>query len=77
MSTIKDGGPAFPCLERGGNGLDLTHAGMTLRDHFAGLALQGLLSSQQHTEDFSHKCRSEFAYAQADAMLAAREKGGS
>lgn len=51
--------------------------GMSLRDYFAAKAMQGLLSIKQHTEDFSHKFRAEFAYAQADAMLAAREKGGA
>lgn len=45
---------------------------MTLRDHFAGLAMQGLLAAQ-----LSHKSSSngmaEVAYVMADAMLAARE----
>lgn len=75
MSTIKDGGPVFPCLERGGNGLDLTHAGMTLRDYFAAKAMQGLLSDTQvkaAPDEFA-----ENAYRMADAMLAAREKGGA
>lgn len=45
---------------------------MTLRDHFAGLAMQGLLAAQ-----LAHKSSSdsaaEVAYVIADAMLAARE----
>lgn len=47
--------------------------GISLRDHFAGLAMQGLLSS-----DVSAKWGEDdialIAYGQADAMLAEREK---
>lgn len=36
MSRSKDdSGQAFPCLERGGSGLDLTDGGMTLRQYAA------------------------------------------
>lgn len=35
MSNMNDGGQAFPCLERGGSGLDLTDGGMTLRQYAA------------------------------------------
>ena len=38
MRNTNTGGQAFPCLERGGNGLDLTDGGMTLRDYFAAKA---------------------------------------
>ena len=45
---------------------------MTMRDYYAGLALQGLLAAQ-----LAHKSSSdsaaEVAYVIADAMLAARE----
>lgn len=102
MSTIKDGGPAFPMQDQQAIhawaqakieilGLETTAerdaayiqaraeaiGGMSLRDYFAGEALKGILSSQQHTEEFSHTYRAELAYGQADAMLAARQKGGA
>ncbi len=35
MSAVNDGGPAFPILERGGQGLELSCVGMSLRDYFA------------------------------------------
>ena len=50
-----------------------TH-GLTLRDYFAAMAMQGMRASEWHVNtsdvDISHK-----AYAQADAMLAERGKG--
>jgi hypothetical protein len=51
------------------------HHGMTLRDHFAGLAMQGLLAADKDTlwneDDIAF-----LAYGQADAMLERREKNG-
>jgi hypothetical protein len=44
--------------------------GLTLRDHFAGIALQGMLASGSYSpkQDLS-----EIAYDQADKMLARRK----
>lgn len=76
---INDGGPAFPNLgfsTPDGNG-------MTLRDWFAGQALEGDMASQSTgigeftslTSDKQLKERAAFFFRFADAMLAAR-KGG-
>lgn len=54
----KDGGPAFP--RQFGEG-------MTLRDWFAGMALCGDYDRRDPKSD------AEWAYKQADAMLAARD----
>ena len=66
---------AFPVLERGGSGLELTDPGTTLRDYFAAQAIGPLL---QQTETYPPKSWyleiAVDAYAMADAMLAAREK---
>lgn len=35
MTTPNNDSAAFPCLERGGSGLELTDAGMTLRQYAA------------------------------------------
>lgn len=43
--------------------------GMTLRDYFAAAALPFYISSKPHL----HSLNAEMAYAQADAMLKARE----
>jgi hypothetical protein len=80
MSTqIKDGGPAFPVS------YDLS--GMTLRDWFAGQAeipwdaVLGTLSikhpdrDKKFTLEEVSKFRAEAKYREADAMMAAREKG--
>ena len=86
MSAINDGGPAFatpgmpayssegiPLNPWAGHGWAVDpQPGMTLRDWFAGMALQGMLSSdycQGGPEDFA-----PFAYRHADAMLAARDR---
>lgn len=66
---------AFPVLERGGSGLELTDPGMTLRDYFAARAIGPLL---QQIEIYTHEGWrlgiAIDAYAMADAMLAARER---
>jgi hypothetical protein len=77
MSEKNTGGPAFPTLERSyedrcsENTIHVTEGGMTLRDWFAGKALEGLLAGRgaAHT----HESRAVDAYAYADAMLKARE----
>ena len=52
--------------------------GMSIRDHFAGLAMQGLMTAYWETFDSyenSHelvKCQVETAYEYADAMLKQR-----
>ena len=45
------------------------HHGMTLRDHFAGLAMQGMVSTSNNMNNIA-----KTAYMMADAMLAEREK---
>ena len=77
----KTGGPAFPChgVEYTMNGQQLrtegTWPGMSLRDWFAGMALQGILTCEQvhvTTNQSSNEELSSCAYELADAMLAAR-----
>ncbi|NMU88378.1 hypothetical protein HGQ98_00555 [Achromobacter ruhlandii] len=75
MSTINDGGPAFPALYEGSTRPDAM--GMTLRDYFAAKAMHGWLSS--YGPDDKHPVAAgdadsvaQRAYAMADAMLAAR-----
>lgn len=72
---INTGGPAFPMVHGTANG-DGTYSenqvtgGMSLRDWFAGKAMQGLLaSSVKGSEDQF----AEYSYKVADAMLRARE----
>ena len=74
MSTINDGGPAFPCESYGHrNGKETTvpAQGMTLRDYFAGQVLVGALADP--TCQPSPIELAKMAYRGADAMLAARE----
>lgn len=69
------GGPAFPVDADGRN----YHPGQTLRDYFAGKALQGILSSganlnmgPSHTEEMEDVAKT--IYLMADAMLKVRGK---
>jgi len=72
MSTINDGGPAFP--KHGYVGRD----GMTLRDWFATHATEEDIWAIQNPPsrasiDYREITRYEARYLHADAMLAARE----
>lgn len=77
----KDGGPAFPYVL---NGMDQPHdPGMTLRDWFAGQAINGLVSRsdtstliygkslERHEATMKLAC---VAYTIADAMIAERDQ---
>lgn len=76
MVNIDDGGNAFPIP---GLQNDESFNGMSLRDYFAGQALQGFLSGllADGQAKFGDSSRSEVAaqsYQMADAMLAARKE---
>jgi hypothetical protein len=75
--TPNDGGPAFPCSNEqftyGNPQAGDAHAGMTLRDWFAGQALAGGISGD-NSEDYTIDEMASDAYRIADAMLAARSK---
>lgn len=79
MSAIDNGGSAFPLA----GSSDYSYApqdGMSLRDWFAGMALQGNLASQSIEVGYYdgiecwEKAASD-AYRAADAMLAVRKEG--
>lgn len=79
---IKDGGQAFPCFKPEGplmqdGGPEWSAEvipGMTLRDYFAAKAMQGVIAQACGTALGSDpKYAADYAYAAADAMLAARE----
>ena len=74
MSKIKDGGSAFPgirIVERDNYhpNIKVYYKGMTLRDWFAGQALNEMVSGWSNYEKLAKDC-----YEIADAMLAEREK---
>lgn len=86
MST-DDGGNAFPCFqeisqwnEEKGKYVDLMLpiGGMSLRDWFAGMALQGILAAAKPSDgDLINRNPLHFGrvcFALADAMLAARKQ---
>lgn len=68
MNKIKDGGPAFP------KNYGVPNEGMTLRDYFAAKAMQGLLSADNELKLEDYEI-ANYAYQQADEMLAERESG--
>lgn len=77
MREKKDGGPAYPSSNEVSVGEFVTggHAGMTLRDYFAGQALAGMLAKRivDYSNGFGVE-ESYLAYQIADAMLAERDK---
>lgn len=82
MSEIKDGGPAFPIVADGGPDSGLhpeIQYGMSLRDFFAGMAMQGILAANAQTHEEVTDQNVDYvvareAYRSADAMLAERSK---
>ena len=70
MSKIKDGGAAFPIPNDERPGSYPAEPGMSLRDWFAGQVLASAGALPMGGRDCQH--RAKLAYAQADAMLAAR-----
>ena len=64
----KDGGPAFPVYHT------QLYAGMSLRDYFASLAMQGLIASNDERTGDVIADIPGYAYAIADAMLRERAK---
>jgi hypothetical protein len=76
---IDTGGMAYPTLDNAGSGLHLREMGMTLRDHFAGQALSGLMaySNSSTGVGFNNTTEgevAEYAYRLSDAMIAARKE---
>ena len=77
MSKANDGGPAFagsignvPAGQWAS-----AHQGMSLRDWFAGLAMNGYLANSNGGDDIEG--RVVYAYEVADGMLRAREEAVS
>ncbi|PZU22455.1 MAG: hypothetical protein DI589_11205 [Shinella sp.] len=85
MSKIDTGGPAFPLVtwkSPDGMCVELSHNGMTLRDYFAGQAMQVLIGQidggdVETAKDIAEliKTASKLSYVVAGAMIVAR-KGG-
>jgi hypothetical protein len=77
MSNKSDGGPAFPC--DGPEILNARHSGMSLRDWFAGMAMQRLLIvagdaiSKMDAADLQELLARK-SFEMADARIAEREK---
>lgn len=63
--------PAFP--SHGSMG-EVAHEGMTLRDYFAAVALQGMFAADSADNVISLERKAELAYRAADHMLSEREK---
>ncbi|PXL16216.1 hypothetical protein DMS46_07430 [Klebsiella variicola] len=70
MSKENNGGPAYPTQG---------YEGLTLRDYFAGQAMQGWLASYPESDNHPvathhENMVAELSYLMADAMLKAREE---
>ncbi|MBC3250486.1 hypothetical protein H8I91_09445 [Serratia fonticola] len=71
------GGPAFPCngvvVKTNNGGMIVDSAGLTIRDYFAGLALQGMITTSGAPAltgfDGAEGYMARAAYRMADEML--------
>jgi hypothetical protein len=68
---MSDGGTAFPVTLGTQPDRYLCGPGMSLRDHFAGLAMQCVIAGNS---DMSPETMAQEAYEAADAMLRERER---
>ena len=77
MKIPNDGGPITSALILGNDGSAVAVGGLSLRDWFAGMALQGATLFVNQHEDCYSEYVAEIAresYLIADAMLVARNK---
>lgn len=65
--------PAFPTFDWDENGQAYRVHGLTMRDYFAAKAMQGFVSDPDWRVDMMPDETARAAYAQADAMLKARQ----
>ena len=73
MSNEKTGGPAYPRTGEGFGNPIYDTPGMTLLDHFAGMAMQGQLSAVPLQEEWpEHVDIASRSYKYAAAMIAER-----
>ena len=68
-NTNINGGPAFPVYDD--HGQYVNGGGMTLRDYFAGRAMQSYLLDKDR-DSFTFEQWAQASYEMADAMLKAR-----
>lgn len=84
-NKIDDGGPAFPISPMGFSSVEAMYGGLSIRDHFAGLAMQALIASPRPIDDIHDSISSDnsamsannvsaWAYEVADAMIRARKQ---
>ena len=81
---IEDGGPAFPSSMAVGpmgdivNSVDFGYRGMSIRHHFACLAMQAMITTMDSAALLHGPSKAkiaEWSYAMADAMLIEGDKG--
>ena len=80
MNIFDHGGPAYPVEMSYGSGIQTgpssgMHVGMTMRQWYAGMALQGLLSAGEElpaslSSELVFSVVAKLAFDQADAMIA-------
>jgi hypothetical protein len=70
-----DGGPFYPTVEHMIDGAEYTHEGISMREWYAGMALQGLLCNESFTMgEHTEGCLAVKAFKLADRMLEVRDK---
>ncbi len=83
--STNDGGPAFPIIGEGADGLPMKILGISIRDYFAATALAGAMANTEYLTSMSLVAKdvgrartqvlAQITYEIADDMLAERAKG--
>ena len=72
-TSVDDGGPAFPFVLKDAGNMTTASYGMSLRDWFAGMAMNGALSDPDiDVKGLDDEGFAKLSYSMADAMLQAR-----
>lgn len=71
----EDGGAAFACVGGDSEGRSHLQEGMSLRDWFAGMAMQGMMARDSFDPgQATPQQRAALAYLEADALLKSRSE---
>lgn len=74
MTTKNDGGPAFPIVTSLDTDNYRTEPGLTKRELFASMAMQGMIGFAEHVDDLlESEFTAKVSLKYADALLAALE----
>jgi hypothetical protein len=73
-NTTHPGSPLKPELLKFKDGSEIVNMGLTKREYFAAMAMQGMIGNSYFTEGSSYNTIAEWSVQQADALIEALNK---